>query len=112
MRWQIAAILIAAMLGALTVGFHGALSTALGGGIGVVAALVFDYAASRGKNAAVDATGIVFKALRAEGAKIGVMIGLLWLVFAIYKDVAKLPFIAAFIVSALMLSMAFFVRDE
>jgi len=113
LRWQIVGTVLAAALGALLLGPNGAIALALGGGIGIVAAVAFDFAAGRGRNSvAMDANTIVFRALRAEAVKIGVMILLLWLVFAIYKDVAKVPLIAAFIASMLVLSMAFFVRDE
>jgi F0F1-type ATP synthase assembly protein I len=110
--WQVAGTLVAAAIGAWTLGFHGAMSLALGGGIGVVAGLVFDFVAARGRTTAMHAGDVVFKALRAELAKIGVMLLLAVLVLVFYKDVAKLPFIAAFIVSMLALSMAFFAGDE
>jgi F0F1-type ATP synthase assembly protein I len=111
LRWQVAGTLLATTLGAFTLGFHGAVSLALGGGIGVVAALAFDFTASRGRKVQ-DAGTVVFHALRAEMVKIGVMVLLLWLVLALYDKAVKLPLIAAFIASMLALSMAFFVRED
>jgi ATP synthase protein I len=49
--------------------------------------------------------------LRAEAAKIGLAVILLWLVLAVYKDVVLIVFIGSFILSLLVFSMAFFVRD-
>lgn len=113
LRWQIVGTAIVTLLGALTLGLRGAISVALGGAIGIAAALAFDFAARRGrKTGMVDATRVVFNALRAEAIKISVMVLLVWLVFVVYKDVAKLPFIGAFIASMLVLSMAFFASDE
>jgi F0F1-type ATP synthase assembly protein I len=112
LRWQLAGTALAAVIGAWTMGLHGAMSLALGGGIGVVAGLAFDFTAARGRKNAMHASDVVFRALRAEGVKIGVMLLLAVLVLVLYKDVVKLPFIAAFIASMLALSMAFFANDE
>lgn len=112
MWWQLVGTAFAAILGAMTLGFHGAMSLALGGGVGVVAALAFDFAAARGQGVATDPGAAVYRALRAEAIKIGVMVALCWLVLAVYKDVAKVWFISAFMVSTLALSAAFLVREN
>lgn len=112
LRWQIIGTVIAAAGGAAAFGFDCAMSIALGGGIGIVAALAFDFASGRRDRNSLDASAVVFRALRAEAVKIGVMLVSVLAVLFIYKEVMKLPFIAAFIVSMLSLSAAFFVREE
>jgi ATP synthase protein I len=50
--------------------------------------------------------------LRAEGVKIGVMVLLLWLVFATYRDLVALALLGSFAVTLVIFSMAFFVREQ
>jgi len=50
--------------------------------------------------------------LRAEGIKIGLMVILLWLVLATYRDVVALALLASFAVTMLIFTMAFVVRDH
>jgi ATP synthase protein I len=59
-----------------------------------------------------DAGGILVSALKAEGVKLGVIAILLWLVLALYADVAVPVFLGSFVVTALIFSMAFFVSDK
>jgi hypothetical protein len=49
--------------------------------------------------------------LRAETAKIGVIVVLLWLVLATYKDAVVVWVVGSFLVCAVILSMAGLVRD-
>jgi len=49
--------------------------------------------------------------LKAEGAKVGVIVILLWLVLAVYKEVVILGFIGTFIVAIIIFSMAIFLRN-
>ncbi len=58
------------------------------------------------------AGGAVRMALRAEAAKVAVIVLLLWLVFATYREMVVLAFIAAFILSILLSAMAFAIPDE
>jgi ATP synthase protein I len=48
---------------------------------------------------------------RAEGAKILVIVGQLWLVLATYKEAVIPAFMTAFIVTVLLFRVALFVRD-
>ncbi len=50
-------------------------------------------------------------ALRAEGAKIAVIVIQLWLVMANYKQVVMVAFIGTFTVPVIIFSMAIFVRN-
>ena len=81
----------------------------LGGLVSVTAGLAFALVMQSGR--AQSADGTVIAALRAEATKIGVAVILLWLVLAVYRDVVPVVFIGSFIVSILVFSMAFFVRD-
>ena len=50
--------------------------------------------------------------MRAESAKILVIVLLLWLVFAGYEDVFGAGFIGTFIITTLIFSLAVFIRDK
>lgn len=95
---------------ALLAGRHGAISAAAGGTVGFVAGLVSAMVAS--SKAAKSAGGILVNALKAEAVKLGLALILLWLVLANYDDAVTGAFLAAFVASMLVFSMAFFVRDE
>ena len=51
-------------------------------------------------------------ALRAEAAKVAVMVLLLWLVFAAYQSMVVLVFLGAFVVSVLLSGLAFAVSGD
>jgi ATP synthase protein I len=110
LRWQLIATLALTLVAAAAIGVHGALSVALGGSVSVCAGLVSGFVASLGK--AESAGGVLIGALRAEGIKIGLIVVLLWLVLAAYKDVVALAFLGTFILTALIFSVAFVVRDR
>jgi ATP synthase protein I len=110
LRWQLVVTAALTLVAAVTVGTHGALSAALGGMVSVCAGLASGIVASLGK--AESAGGVLIGALRAEGIKIGLIVILLWLVLATYKNVVMLAFLGTFIVTALIFSMAVVVRDR
>jgi len=66
--------------------------------------------ASMGK--AESAGGILLVVLRAEAVKLGLIVILLWLVLATYRDVVATAFLGSFVTTVLIFSMAFFVRDN
>ncbi len=107
--WQLVATAALTLLGGLLAGAHGAASAALGGaasmGPGAVAAVV----AARGR--ARSAGGVVGKALAAEGLRIGLMVLLLGLVLATYREVVAPALFGSFCVTVLIFAMAFFVRE-
>ena len=107
--WQVVATVLMAVIAGLLSGIHGAASAALGGTVSVVAGLAFAMVMQSSNMQSAD--GTIVAALRAEATKIGLAVMLLWLVLALYKDVVLIVFIGAFIVSILVFSMAFFVRD-
>lgn len=110
LRWQLLVTAALTLVAAVTVGTHGALSAALGGMVSVCAGLASGIVASLGK--AESAGGVLIGALRAEGIKIGLIVILLWLVLAAYKNVVTLAFLGTFMVTALIFSLAVVVRDH
>ncbi len=107
--WQLIATAALTLAGACLAGVHGALSAALGGAVSFGAGLAAAVVASRGN--AQSAAGILTGALAAEGVKFGLIGILLWLVLATYRDVVVLAFLGTFVLTALVFSMAFFVRE-
>ena len=110
LRWQGIATVVLAAIAWLTSGGNGALSAALGGLVGIAAAVGFAAVASLG--GARDAGTALLSVLRAEAVKIALIVVLLWLVLTNYKDVAIVWFIGSFLVSALILSVAPAVPDR
>ena len=110
LRWQGIATVVLAAVAWLTSGGNGALSAALGGLVGIAAAVGFAAVASLGS--ARDAGTALLSVLRAEAVKIALIVVLLWLVLTNYKDVAIVWFIGSFLASALILSIAPAVPDR
>ncbi len=109
MAWQAAASVAIAIVAGVVAGRQGFLSALLGGGIGVVGVLVFALVARRGAGSSSSAVRI---ALRAEGAKVLVIVVLLWLAFVAYRDMVVLAFLGAFVVSVLLSGLAFAVSGD
>lgn len=107
--WQIAAIAALAVAAAAVAGWDAAVSAAAGGSISIVAGLASAFVASRGE--AKTAGGILVGALRAEGIRIGLIVILLWLVLATYREVVATALLGTFTVTLLIFAMAFFVRE-
>ena len=108
--WQAVATVILALLSAWLEGERGAISAALGGSVGIVAGIAFAAVAQKSRDKS--AGGTLVTALQAESAKIGLSVILLWVVLATYKDVVAPACIGSFVLSILIFSMAFFVRDH
>ena len=109
LKWQIAATAVLALIAALAVGTHGAASAAAGGAVSIIAGVVSALVAALGRGKS--AGGVLVGALRAEAVKIGLALFLLWLVLSNYPQAAIGVLLGAFIVTMLIFSMAFFVRD-
>ena len=110
LRWQVLATAVAAMLAGWLAGMHGAISATLGGSIIIVAGLIFAVMASR-SGKAKSAGEALYGALRVEAIKLVVMVFLLWLVFATYREVVAVGLIGTFAASVLIFAMAVFVRE-
>ena len=109
LRWQLIAAVALTLVAGAYAGAHGALSAALGATVSIFSGLASAAVASIAR--AGSAGGVVLAALGAEGVKIGLIVILLWLVFATYRDVVVTAFLGTFVVTALIFAGAFFVRD-
>ena len=109
LKWQLAATAVATVAAALVVGEHGAVSAAAGGAVSIAAGMAAALVARLGR--AKSAGGVLVGALRAEAVKIGLALVLLWLVLSNYAQVAVGVLLGTFIVTMLIFSMAFFVRE-
>jgi ATP synthase protein I len=109
LQWQLAATAALALVAALLAGLHGAISAASGGAISIFAGLAAALVASRGSGSS--AGGVLVAALRAETVKIGLAMLLLWLVLTNYEEAIVAAVIGSFLVTMLIFTMAFFVRD-
>jgi len=107
--WQLIATAALTLAGAFLVGVHGALSAAFGGAVSIVAGVVSAVVAARGK--AQSAGGVLIGALTAEAVKIGLIVVLLWLVLALYDQVVAPALLGSFVITVLIFTMAFFVRE-
>jgi len=114
LRWQVVATALLAVIGAWLAGGHGALSALLGGAVAIAGGMVFAFLArppkalSRESEMAWDGLAQI---LKAEGAKVLVIVVLLGLVLAMYKEVVLVGFIGSFIVAVIIFSMAIFLRN-
>lgn len=108
--WQFIAAMIFALVAGLLSGLHGALSGLLGGLVSIVGGLAFALVVANSKSGS--AGGTLITALRAEAVKIGLILILLTLVFATYKDVVAVEFIGSFIVSVVISATAIMVPEQ
>lgn len=100
---------IALVVGGLG-GVHWGISALLGGMVSLMGGATYGLMLSRvGRGSAENA---LLGMMRAESAKILVIILLLWLVFASYENVFGAGFIGTFIVTTLIFSLAAFIRDK
>jgi ATP synthase protein I len=113
LKWQLVATGAIAVMAGIWAGEQGMISAVLGGLVNVAAGVVYAFLLGLGQQArAVPDVGSTLVAmLRAEAAKILVIVGGLWLVLSAYKDVVPAAFFTAFAITVIVFSMAFFVRD-
>lgn len=108
--WQLVATTALTLVAGWFSGQHGAISAAVGGAVSIVAGLGFAMVIQLSKDKS--AGGTLVTALQAEAVKIGLAVILLWLVLTNYSDVVAFICVGSFVVSILLFSMAFFVRDH
>ena len=112
LRWQVIATAALTLAGGLLAGVDGALSAALGGAVSVVAGWASAVVASKGsKEKGRSAGDVLVGALGAEAVKIGLIAFLLWLVLATYDRVVAPALFGSFVITVLIFTMAFFVRE-
>jgi F0F1-type ATP synthase assembly protein I len=107
--WQLAATAAMTLAAALLADRESALSAAAGGAVSIIAGLAAALVASVSN--AKSAGGVLAGALRAEAVKLGLALILLWIVLANYGEAVVAVFLGAFVVTMLIFSMAFFVRE-
>lgn len=107
---QVLSTAAATLLAAWIAGTHGAISAALGGSIGVIAGLAYAALAARSKSKS--AGEALYQVLRAEVVKVVLMILLLWIVFATYRDVVAIGLIGSFIATVLIFTLAVVFHDK
>jgi ATP synthase protein I len=110
LRWQVLATAVLAVIAGALAGVHGALSAVLGGAVSFAGGAAFAAVASLSR--AETGPGVMAGALRAEAAKIVVIVFLLWLVMSSYESVVAIVFFGTFIVATVLFSAAFFVPDD
>ena len=109
LRWQFLVTLGIAVLAGLWLGLAAAISALLGGMVMMVACCV--YAALTGRNKVRSAGETLRVLIRAETAKIAVIVLQLWVVLTAYEGVVPGVFIGTFIVAVLIYPVALLVRD-
>ena len=110
LRWQFIATAVLALAAGVLAGAQGAFSALLGGAVSVSAGWISGMVAARGK--ARSAGAVLVGALTAEAAKIGTMLVLVGVVLATYNEVVVTAFIGCWIATAVIFSMALFVREH
>jgi ATP synthase protein I len=113
LKWQLVATAGVAAIAGLWAGEHGAVSATLGGIINVAAAVVYAWLLGFRLGAVVvpDAGTSLVAMFRAEAGKVLVIVGGLWLALSIYREMVPAAFFTAFVITVIVFSLAFFVRD-
>ena len=109
LRLQFLVTLGIASAAGLMLGVHGAVSALLGGTVMLVAGVVY---ALMVRGDGVRSAGQVLRTLlRAEAAKVGLIVFQLWLVFTAYEQVVPAVFVGTFAVAVLIYPVALLVRE-
>ena len=109
LMWQVAATAMMALAAVFVADMTSALSAAAGGAVSILAGLASALVASLGNPRS--AGGVLAGALRAEAVRLGLAFALAWLVLANYPEAAVAAFLGTLVVTMLIFSMAFFVRE-
>jgi F0F1-type ATP synthase assembly protein I len=114
LQWQAIATVAIALLAGLWAGWSGAWSALLGGAISVVAGVAFEATLrlSLGDGRPAGPVKPLRAMLRAEGAKVIVIVGGLALALKTVDGIVHAAFFSAFMVAVVVFSMAFFVGDR
>ena len=110
LTWQLIVTAVLTLFTGWYYGVDGAVSAALGGAAGLAGGLGFAVVVQRGRDKS--AGGTLVTALQAESVKIGLSVILLWVVLTTYPEVVAAACVGSFVLSILIFSMAFFVRDD
>ena len=110
LKWQLYATAASMLLAGILMGVHGAFSALAGGFINIAAGTVFGVVATRSRRRT--AAEAMLAIARAETAKIVLIVALMWLTLAGYKELVAGPFFGTFVLTVIVFSMAIFVRDR
>ena len=108
--WQAQATATIALVAGMVAGQHGVISAALGGATSMMAGVAAGLLLQRRRTRI--AGDMVVVAIIAEAVRVGLMLASLGIIFASYDKVVSGSLIGAFIVTVLIFSTAFFVRDK
>ena len=113
LKWQLVATAAIAVIAGFWAGQQGMISAVLGGLVNVAAGVVYAFLLGVGQRAQAvpDAGSTLIAMLRAEAAKILVIVAGMWIVLSAYRDVVPAAFFTAFVATVIVFSMAFFVRE-
>ena len=106
--WQLLATLAIAAIAGWLAGPHGALSAALGGLVNVTAGIVYAVIVGTSGRTPGDTVRTM---IRAEAAKVTLIVLQLWLVLTTYRDVVHAAVLAAFVVTVMVWTAAIVIRD-
>ncbi len=110
LRWQLYATAASMLIAGIWMGRHGALSALLGGFVNLSAGAVFGLLATRSRKKTV---GEALHALmRAEAAKVALIVAGLWLVLVNYQALVPGAFFGTFVLTVIFFSMAIFISDR
>lgn len=107
--WQLLASAAVAGASGWLAGWHGVVSAFLGGIVNIAAGIVFAMLVRLGRPKTAAAT--VHTMIRAEAAKITLIVLQLWLVLTTYRDVVPAALLAAFVVTVAVSTAAIVLRD-
>lgn len=100
LKIQCVATAVVAVVAIVLAGLNAGFSAVLGGASVIIGAYVASMVAKRGKNKS-DASAILINLLKAEAVKILVIIVLLFIIFAVYKQLVPFALIAGLAAAAL-----------
>lgn len=114
--WQVCTTLVLSLMGGWLGGVHGGVSALLGGLVAVAGGVTYLLMAPpQGLKLQAQSADMAWSSLsrmlKAEGAKVAVIVVLLWLVLANYKEVVVSGFIGTFVIAVIIFSMAVFLRN-
>lgn len=110
LKVQLVVTLLIALSVGVAGGVHWGISAFFGGLISVLGGLTYGMMLSRANRGSAE--NALLAMMRAEAAKLLVIVLLLWLVFAEYEKVFGAGFIGTFIITTLIFSLAVFIRDK
>ena len=113
LRWQLYATAASMSLAAIWMGLHGALSALFGGLVTVTAGVVAGLLVPDGKHPGRRSAGLALMGLmRAEAARIALIVLQLWLVLAFYGRIVHAVFFGTFILTVIFSSFSIFARPR